>query len=75
MQTKKESFTEASISVLLGYISAIISQLLIFPLVGIEVTLLTNLEIGLYFTIVSLIRSYLLRRYFNYRSQQKLKEN
>lgn len=71
MQTKTESFTEASINIVIGYITAIISQLLVFPLFSIEVSLLTNLQIGLYFILISLARSYLIRRYFNYKSQQK----
>ena len=74
MQTKTESFTEASINIVIGYITAIISQLLVFPLFSIEVSLLTNLQIGLYFTLISLARSYLIRRYFNSKSQQKTRE-
>ena len=67
MQTKKQSFIESLINILIGYLTALLSQILIFPLFDIYVTFQDNLLIGLYFTIISLIRSYLVRRYFNKR--------
>ena len=65
MQTRKQSALEAVTNVLIGYTVAIISQLIIFPVFDIEVTFSENLAIGAYFTIVSLIRSYTLRRIYN----------
>ena len=65
MQTKYQSLIESLINILIGYLTALLSQLLIFPLFDIYVTFQDNLLIGLYFTIISLIRSYLVRRYFN----------
>ena len=67
MQTKYQSLIESLINILIGYLTALLSQLLIFPLFDIYVTFQDNLLIGLYFTIISLIRSYLVRRYFNKR--------
>jgi len=67
MQTKLQSFIEAVTNVIIGYVVAVLSQIFIFPLFGIYVSLSDNLLIGLYFTIISLFRSYLLRRYFNWR--------
>ena len=67
MQTKYQSLIESFINILIGYLTALLSQLLIFPLFNIYVTFQDNLLIGLYFTIISLIRSYLVRRYFNKR--------
>ena len=67
MQTKKQSLIESLTNILIGYLTALLSQLLIFPLFNIYVTFQDNLLIGLYFTIISLIRSYLVRRYFNKR--------
>jgi hypothetical protein len=52
-------------NVAIGYIFAIISQILIFPLFDIDVKFGENLQIGLYFTVISLIRSYCIRRIFN----------
>ena len=67
MQTKKQSLIESLTNILIGYLTALLSQVLIFPLFNIYVSLQDNLLIGLYFTIISLLRSYLVRRYFNKR--------
>ena len=67
MQTKYQSLIESFINILIGYLTALLSQVLIFPLFDIYVSLQDNLLIGLYFTIISLLRSYLVRRYFNKR--------
>lgn len=65
MQTKQQSLYESFINILIGYITALVSQLLVFPLFDINIPFSDNLLIGLYFTIISLVRSYLVRRYFN----------
>ena len=67
MQTKYQSLIESLTNILIGYLTALLSQVLIFPLFNITVSLQDNLLIGLYFTIISLLRSYLVRRYFNKR--------
>ena len=67
MQTKYQSLVESLTNILIGYLTALLSQVLIFPLFDIDVSLQDNLLIGLYFTIISLLRSYLVRRYFNKR--------
>ncbi len=66
-QTRLGSLIEACANVAIGYLVALASQLVIFPLVGIHVPLSTNLWIGLWFTLISLARSYILRRWFNAR--------
>ena len=65
MQSKYQSFIESLINILIGYLTALFSQILIFPLFDVYVTFQDNLLIGLYFTVISLARSYLVRRYFN----------
>ena len=65
-QTRKKSLLEAILNVLIGYGVAIAAQLLIFPLFAIHVPLRDNLAIGALFTIVSIIRSYCVRRLFNW---------
>ena len=67
MQSKYQSLIESLTNILIGYLTALLSQVLIFPLFDIYVTFQDNLFIGLYFTIISLLRSYLVRRYFNKR--------
>ena len=71
MQTKYQSLIESLTNILIGYLTALLSQVLIFPLFDIYVSLQDNLLIGLYFTIISLLRSYLVRRYFNKRIQNE----
>jgi hypothetical protein len=65
MQTKFDSFLEAIANILIGYIVAIIGQIVIFPLFSIDIPLKSNMVIGLCFTVISLIRSYTIRRMFN----------
>ena len=71
-QTRLQSLIEAWANVAIGYWVAFLSQLLIFPLFGIQVTLSDNLLIGGYFTIISLLRGYCLRRWFNARLHRVL---
>jgi membrane protein implicated in regulation of membrane protease activity len=66
-QSRLESLIEAFFNILIGYFVALGSQLLIFPLFNIHIGLGTNLLIGLWFTVISLIRSYVIRRWFNRR--------
>ncbi len=64
-QTKLESLLESAVNILIGYGVALASQLVILPAHGINLPLTTNLIIGFWFTLVSLIRSYVIRRWFN----------
>ena len=63
-QTRTMSLIEAATNVIVGYMLAIATQLLVFPLFGIEAALQEHLMIGLAFVAVSLARGYLLRRVF-----------
>jgi len=65
MQTKKMSLVETCCNIAIGYVVAILSQIAIFPLFGINIPISDNLMIGLWFTIISLFRGYVLRRVFN----------
>jgi hypothetical protein len=58
------SFVESVANVVVGYLVAVAAQILVFPLFGFHATLSDNLLIGLIFTGVSLVRSFLLRRAF-----------
>jgi len=66
-QTKLGSWIESCMNVLIGYGVALLSQIAVFPWFGIHVSLETNLWIGAWFTVISLIRSYVIRRWFNAR--------
>lgn len=65
MQSKTQSLIESCINVFIGYIVAVASQFVIYPLFDISVSVEENLAIGLYFTMVSLVRGYFVRRWFN----------
>jgi len=65
MQTKLSSLYESGINIVIGLVVGFCSQLLVFPLFDIHVPLVANAWISLYFMIISLIRSYAIRRWFN----------
>ena len=60
------SWAEAGINVTVGYGVALLAQMVVFPLMGLAVTLSQNLKIGVIFLTIGLVRSYLLRRMFNW---------
>ncbi len=73
MQSQKQSFIESIINVLFGLIISIAATFVIFPLVGIKSTPTQNIMSNLGFTIVSILRQYLIRRYFNKKLKNKNK--
>jgi hypothetical protein len=66
-QTKLGSLYEAVFNVLIGFAINFVANLYVLPLFGFNVTLTQNLAIGAIFTVISVARSYLIRRYFNAR--------
>jgi hypothetical protein len=71
-QTKLGSFIEAWVNVLIGFTINYIANLLIFPLFGFHISLLDNLYMGLLYTLISVARSYCIRRWFNARIHKLL---
>ena len=63
-QSRLMSLVESLANVLVGYGVAVATQIAVFPLFGLAVTVTENLLIGLIFTAVSVVRSYALRRGF-----------
>ncbi len=65
-QSRLMSLVESLANVLVGYGVAVATQMSVFPLFGLAVTVTVteNLLIGLIFTVVSIVRSYALRRGF-----------
>ena len=63
-QSRRLSLVEAITNVAVGYVLAVITQILVFPWFGIHPSLGENLAIGSIFTGISLLRSYALRRLF-----------
>lgn len=60
---------ETAASVAIGYVVALLSQIVIFPVFGIYVAISDNLMIGAWFTIISIARGYAVRRFFNWLHQ------
>lgn len=67
-QSKRHSFIESSANIAVGYLVGLGSQMLILPLFGIHISIKDNLLMSLYFTIISFVRSYALRRWFTART-------
>ncbi len=65
MQTKKQSFIESLVNVTIGFLITITSLYIIFPMLGIENHSGKNILITIYLTVLSILRNYVLRRYFN----------
>lgn len=71
MQTRTHSLLESLANIAIGYGIALLSQLVIFPWYGIHIPLSENLAIGAWFTVISLARSYAIRRWFTRRTEYK----
>lgn len=65
-QSRKLSFLEACLSVGTGYLVALVTQLIIYPWFDIDITFHAQLSIAAIFIFVSIIRTYLWRRAFNW---------
>ena len=63
-QSRIMSMVEAAANVVVGYVLAIATQIVVFPWFGIETGLGEHLTIGLAFVVISLARGFLLRRLF-----------
>jgi len=70
-QTKLQSLKEAIINVAVGFVVSILSQLILYPLYNIHISLFVNVQLTLWFTFISIVRTYFIRRYHNY----KLRKN
>ena len=64
-QTKLDSFIEALFSTFIGFVVSFTANLLIMPVLGIPVSLSQNFALTVAFTLVSVARSYFVRRWAN----------
>jgi hypothetical protein len=64
-QSRIESLVESICNIIIGYSVALAAQMVIFPLFEIHITHGEHAMIGVLFTVVSLVRSYFIRRLFN----------
>lgn len=67
-QSKVDSALEALTNIFIGACIALAAQLIWFPILGKEFTLIENLMTTVFFTLVSFARSYGVRRLFNGKS-------
>ena len=75
-QTKTRSLIESWVNVVVGLAINILIQRIVFPVYGWDVSYSENIQLSLIFTVVSFVRSYGLRRMFNWWDNHlsKLKE-
>lgn len=66
-QTKLGSLYEACVNIVIGFSINYFANLLIFPLFGFHIKPGANFIMGLLYTAISLVRSYVIRRWFNAR--------
>jgi hypothetical protein len=64
-QSKLGSLLEAFAHTSIGYFLSLFVQLIVYPMYGATFTFGQNIQIGLIFMVVSLIRGYVIRRWFN----------
>ncbi len=63
-QSRTMSLVESVANIGVGYGIAVVAQVVVFPIFGLHTTLAQNLTMGAIFTVVSIGRSYALRRLF-----------
>jgi hypothetical protein len=63
-QSRTMSLIEALANVVVGFAVTVLTQRAVFPLFGIATTRSVDFAIGGLFTLVSVVRSYLMRRLF-----------
>lgn len=66
MQSRQRSALEAVTNVVVGFLVAVAANLLVLPAFGYQVTVYDSFAIGWVFTVVSMMRTYFLRRLFNW---------
>ena len=64
-QSKKHSLIESITNTIVGLLTSFLIQIIIYPILNIPVSLGQNVIITLVFFIASILRGYLIRRFFN----------
>jgi hypothetical protein len=59
------SMIEVATNITIGLVVSFIIQIAVFKLYDIHISVTQNVEITIWFTVISIIRSYLIRRWFN----------
>lgn len=64
-QSRLGSLIEAIVNIIVGFSVNFLANMLVFPLFGFQLSASTNLALGGIYTVISLVRSYCIRRWFN----------
>lgn len=64
-QSRRMSFLESAVNIVVGFWLAVGVQILVFPVFGLTIPISHDLAIAGIFTITSIARSYCIRRAFN----------
>ncbi len=72
-QSRLSSAIEAVFNVIIGFTINFSANALVFPLFGWHISPSQNFALGAIYTIISLVRSYVIRRYFNARLHRAAK--
>jgi len=64
-QTRIMSFTESLANIIIGYCIVFFANLIFLPMFGFNITISQNFILGGIYTVISLLRSYCIRRWFN----------
>jgi hypothetical protein len=63
-QSRLMSFAESAANVAVGFLITLIAQIAVYPVVGLTTSLAQNLAIAGTFTVISVLRGYMMRRFF-----------
>ena len=73
MQTRLASAVEAAVNIAIGMGVALASQYAVFPFFDIYVSHSAHIQITIWFTLISFVRSYFIRRWFSQKLNKALK--
>jgi len=65
MQTRRHSLIESCANVAIGFLVSLVATATVLPAAGVQTSLRQNVGITAAFTAISIVRSYLVRRWFN----------
>jgi hypothetical protein len=65
MQSRIMSAIETATNIAVGLVVSFLAQMVILPLYDIHISMSENVQITIFFTAVSIVRGYALRRIFN----------
>lgn len=66
MQSRRQSLIETLAGVAIGFVVSMLISMVVYPLHGHAFSLAQNASITVIFTVVSILRGYWVRRFFNW---------